>query len=91
MTFYFYKSYDTASIFKPENLVIEPFLFPKSCKKFLGNEETPLIYIFDEIPSKEIIEEYKLKESLIMEEYESLDELKKELHKVKTWELIAMF
>lgn len=91
MKYYVYKSYNLTSLFQPNDLALEPFSFPKSCKSFLNNNVLPLIYIFNNIPSNEIIEEYKLEKSLEIDEVKDLQDLKNFLHQTSIWKIIAMF
>ena len=88
MKFYVFKSKEN-SLFKPEGLVFEPFLFPKSTK-LLPENDRPFIYIFEQQPSQNIISEYNLEKSVELDEYNSLDELKNDLRKIDLWRVIAL-
>lgn len=94
MKLYMYKG-DNPSLLSPEDLVVPPFIFPKSARSVLdADDKVPYIYIFKSVPSQSIIKENSLTQSLVLEGLEEntlLQDLKYMLKDIKLWKVVSLF
>ena len=97
MILYVYKSFKEQNLLEPENLIIPVFQFPKKMQSLLINGKSFNIYIFKSIPSQEVIDEYGLVKSVVLDRLNDndetiLDDLKAlMLHKSNTfWKALAI-
>ena len=97
MILYVYKSFKEQNLLEPENLIIPVFSFPEKLQSLLKNSKSFNIYIFKNIPSQEVIDEYGLEKSVVLDRLNDndetiLDDLKAlMLHKSNTfWKALAI-
>ena len=74
MVLYVYKSYQEHGLITPDDLIIPVFPFPKPMHSLLKDGKTFNIYIFKSIPTQEVIDEFNLEKSVVLDKLNEKDE-----------------